>query len=100
MIIDTLDGKVSYEVKPGTQTDSRIRLRGKGVPTLRNKNIRGDHYVTLVVQVPTSLSSKAKEALRSFDAECGNTLNSSAAVKTGKRKKGFGEKIKEALDDL
>ena len=100
VIIDTLDGKVSYEVKPGTQTDSRIRLRGKGVPTLRNKNIRGDHYVTLVVQVPTSLSSKAKEALRSFDAECGNTLNSSAAVKTGKRKKGFGEKIKEALDDL
>lgn len=100
VIIDTLDGKVSYEVKPGTQTDSRIRLRGKGVPTLRNKNIRGDHYVTLVVQVPTSLSSKAKEALRSFDAESGNTLNSSAAVKTGKRKRGFGEKIKEAWDDL
>ncbi len=100
VIIDTLDGKVSYEVKAGTQTDTRIRLRGKGVPTLRNKNVRGDHYVTLVVQVPTSLNNKAKEALRDFDAETGNTLNSSKAVKAEKRKKGFGEKIRDALDDL
>ncbi len=43
-----------YDVKPGTQTDTRVRLSGKGVPSLRNKNVRGDHYVTLVVQVPTS----------------------------------------------
>lgn len=51
--ISTVDGDVLYEVKPGTQTDTRIRLKGKGVPSLRNKNIRGDQYVTLVVQVPT-----------------------------------------------
>ena len=99
-IIDTLDGKVSYEVKPGTQTDTRIRLRGKGVPTLRNKNVRGDHYVTLVVQVPTSLNAKAKEALRSFDQETGNTLKGATGVKQEKRKKGFGEKIRDAFDDL
>lgn len=70
--INTVDGEVAYEVKPGTQTDTRIRLKGKGVPSLRNKNIRGDHYVTLVVQVPTNLSEEAKEALRQFDAACGN----------------------------
>ena len=99
-IIDTLDGKVSYEVKPGTQTDTRIRLRGKGVPTLRNKNVRGDHYVTLVVQVPTSLNAKAKEALRSFDEQTGNTLKGATGVKQEKRKKGFGEKIRDAFDDL
>ena len=99
-IIDTLDGKVSYEVKPGTQTDTRIRLRGKGVPTLRNKNVRGDHYVTLVVQVPTSLNAKAKEALRSFDQETGNTLKGATGVKQERRKKGFGEKIRDAFDDL
>lgn len=51
--LNTVDGEVLYEVKPGTQTDTRIRLKGKGVPSLRNKNVRGDHYVTLVVQVPT-----------------------------------------------
>ena len=101
VIIDTLDGKVSYEVKPGTQTDTRIRLRGKGVPTLRNKNVRGDHYVTLVVQVPTSLNGKAKEALRTFDAETGNTLKPGGTkVKAEKRRKGFGEKIRDAIDDL
>ena len=50
--LNTVDGEVLYEVKPGTQTDTRIRLKGKGVPSLRNKNVRGDHYVTLVVQVP------------------------------------------------
>ena len=65
--INTVDGDIVYTVKPGTQTDTRIRLREKGVPSLRNRNIRGDHYVTLVVQVPTSLTSEQKELLKKFD---------------------------------
>ena len=65
--ISTIDGDVLYEVKPGTQTDTKIRLKGKGVPSLRNKDLRGDHYVTLVVQVPTKLNSEQKELLRHFD---------------------------------
>lgn len=65
--IKTVDGEVEYEVKPGTQTDTKVRLRGKGVPSLRNKNIRGDHYVTLVVTVPEKLTEEQKEALRKFD---------------------------------
>ena len=64
--INTVDGDVLYEVKPGTQTDTKIRLKGKGVPSLRNKGVRGDQYVTLVVQTPTGLNNEAKEALRSF----------------------------------
>ena len=62
-------------IKPGTQTDTKIRLKGKGVPTLRNKEVRGDHYVTLVVQIPDKLSSEAKELLKKFDAESGDSLN-------------------------
>ena len=54
--IKTVDGEVEYEVKPGTQTDTKVRLRGKGVPSLRNKNIRGDHFVTLVITVPEKLN--------------------------------------------
>ena len=101
VMIDTLDGKVVYEVKPGTQTDTRIRLRGKGIPSLRNKNMRGDHYVTLVVQVPTSLSHEAKETLRKFDDETGKTLKAGGtAVKEEKKKKGFMGKLKDAVDDL
>ncbi len=69
--IKTVDGEVEYEVKPGTQTDTKIRLHGKGMPSLRNKNVRGDQYVTLVVQVPTNFpNEEAKDALRAFDAAC------------------------------
>lgn len=75
IVIDTVDGKVIYDVKPGTQTDTKVRLKGKGVPTLRNKEVRGDHYVTLVVEVPDKLSHEAKELLRQFDAESGDSLN-------------------------
>ncbi len=68
--INTLDGEVSYTLKPGTQTDTRIRLKDKGVPNLKNQKVRGSHYVTLVVQVPTKLNREAKDALRKFDAAC------------------------------
>ena len=93
VLIDTVDGKVAYEVKPGTQTDTRVRLRGKGVPTLRNKQVRGDHYVTLVIQTPEKLSAEAQELLRKFDELTGDSLHaaenasSSGEKKTGKKKK-------------
>ena len=96
VVIDTVDGKVIYDVKPATQTDTKIRLKGKGVPNLRNKEVRGDHYVTLVVQVPDKLSGEAKELLKKFDEASGDSLN--AAKKMGengapegkeKKKKGF-----------
>ena len=64
--IRTVDGETNYEVKAGTQTNAKVRLRGKGVPSLRNKNIRGDHIVTLVVQVPERLTREQKEALQTF----------------------------------
>ena len=65
--IKTIDGEVIYNVKPGTQTDTRVRLRNKGVPSLRNKQVRGDHYVTLVEQVPTQLTQEQKDILLQFD---------------------------------
>ena len=101
--INTIDGDVLYEVKPGTQTDTRIRLRGKGVPSLRNKNVRGDQYVTLVVQVPTGLSTEAKDALRKFDELSVNSLKPSGkGAPSGKKakKKSFADKIKDAFEDI
>ena len=100
IIIDTLDGQVAYDVKPGTQTDTRIRLKGKGVPSLRNKAMRGDHYVTLVVQVPTGLSHEAKEALKAFDAVSGDSLSTPAEGKNEKKKKSFKDKVKESMEYL
>ena len=92
--IDTVDGKVIYEVKAGTPTDTRVRLKGKGMPSLRNNQVRGDHYVTLIVQVPDRLSNEAKELLKEFDKETGNTLHAVEESSDGKdkKKKGFWNK--------
>ena len=100
--IKTVDGDIIYTVAPGTQSGPRIRLKGKGVPSIRNKAVRGDHYVTLIVNTPTGLSKEAKEALRRFDELTGGSLNKEGGAATGgkEKKKGFMDKIKESLDDL
>ncbi|WP_026506492.1 molecular chaperone DnaJ [Butyrivibrio sp. MC2013] len=100
VIIDTVDGKVVYDVKPGTQTGCRVRLRGKGVPSLRDKSIRGDHYVTLVIKTPEHLSKEAKELIKQFDLETGDSLGEAERIAGGdddaskdkKKKKGFWNK--------
>ena len=69
--IQTVDGNVEYQVKPGTPTDTKVRLRGKGVPYINNSKMRGDHYVTLMVQVPTKLSRQQKDALEAYAKACG-----------------------------
>ena len=97
ILIDTVDGKVIYEVKAGTQTDTRIRLKGKGVPSLRNKDVRGDHYVTLIVQTPDKLSSEAKDLIRKFDEATGDSLN---AAKRYSESKGESEKEKKKKKGL
>lgn len=89
--IKTVDGDVEYEVKPGTQTDTKVRLARKGVPTLRNKNVRGDHYVTLVITVPEKLTEEQKEALRRFDDAMNGISSESEDDK--KKKKGFFSKF-------
>ena len=88
--IQTVDGAVIYNVKPGTKTDTKVRLKGKGVPSLRNSAVRGDHYVTLVIQTPEKLSAEAKEALRRFDELSGSEKKT--------KRKGFMDKVKEAFE--
>lgn len=105
--IKTVDGEIIYTVKPGTQTDTKVRFKGKGVPSLRNKNVRGDHYVTLVIDVPTKLSEAARKALLEFDKETGGSLSNSADKGDKKgdkkaekpKKKGFMDKLKETFEE-
>ena len=95
--IKTVDGEVIYTVKPGTQTNTRVRLRNKGVPSLRNKQVRGDHYVTLVVEVPTKMNSEQKELLKAFDKAMYGEKNEDETPSDEKKhgKKGmFGKKKK------
>lgn len=67
IVVRTIDGEVAYTVKPGTQTGTRVRLRGKGVPSLRNKKLRGNHYVDIVVDVPTSVTKEQKKLLQQLE---------------------------------
>ena len=84
--IRTVDGEVEYELKPGTQPGSRIRFKGKGVPSLRNKNIRGDHYVTFMVKIPERMNDRQKSALLAYDEAMGGTLNNFGKEKPGRKK--------------
>ena len=112
IVVNTVDGDVVTSIRPGTQSGTRIRLRGKGVPDIRNASSRGDHYVTVVVDIPTKLSAEAKEALRAYDALSGDSLAKAAAAvekKTAKsaeggdgddkekhgKKKGFFDKFRD-----
>ena len=100
--IKTVDGEVIYTVKPGTKTDTKVRLKGKGVPSVRNPKVRGDQYVTLVIQTPEKLSPEAKEALKRFDALSGNSLNQPEPEKEKPekpKKKGFMDKLKETFEE-
>lgn len=99
--IDTVDGQVEYDLKAGTQTDTKVRLRGKGVPTIRNKNVRGDHYVTFVVQVPTSLNKEQKEALEAFrDAMQGKPRQPQRNEEVEDSFENLGKEFKEKAEDL
>ncbi len=95
--IQTVDGEVIQNIRPGTQTDTRIRLKGKGVPSRRNRNVRGDHYVTLVVQVPERLTKEQKDLLRRFDDSLKG--KSVSEDNDSKKKKKFMDKIKETFED-
>lgn len=97
--VATVDGEVIYTVKPGTKTDTKVRLKGKGVPSLRDSRVRGDHYVTLVIQTPDRLSAEAKEALRKFDQLAGNTLNQKVDEGKSKKKGFFKDKMKEVFEE-
>ena len=67
-IINTLNGRVSCRIKPGTQSGSKIRLKGKGVANMRDPKIFGDLYVTVQIEVPTNLSAEALAKLKEFEA--------------------------------
>lgn len=69
-VVQTLYGNVLCKVKPGTQSGTKIRLRGKGIVSLKNPEIRGDQYVTVQIDVPKHLNEEAKKKLKEFERAC------------------------------
>ena len=78
--IPTIDGKVKYNLPAGTQPGTTFRLRGKGIPELRGRG-RGDQYVTVRVQVPSSLTGEQKEALRAYAEAMGEDVPEEGGLK-------------------
>jgi len=85
--VDTLDGKVKYTVPEGTQSGTVFRLKGKGIPYLHAHG-RGDHFVTVVVEIPGGLNGTQRELLEKFGESMGETA-------TGGGKDGFFRKKKK-----
>lgn len=59
--VETMSGKLKLKVPPGTQNDTRTRVKGKGFPIYKNEGQFGDLYITYKVKIPTSLTEKEKE---------------------------------------
>jgi molecular chaperone DnaJ len=87
--IPALEGEESITIEPGTQNDTVLRLRNKGVPHLK-RNGRGDELVLLRVAIPTGLTRGQKQLFR----ELGSTLGPERVVE---EKRGFVDEVREFL---
>ncbi len=91
--IPTVDGEEKIRIEPGTQPGHLIRLRGRGVPHLRQTG-RGDQIVAVQVAIPEKLDSEQRELLRQLGRTLGKEI-----VSVNKEKGLFGhlKDLKEAL---
>ncbi|ARP49518.1 MULTISPECIES: molecular chaperone DnaJ [Caproicibacterium] len=90
VVVPTLDSKVSYQVREGTQPGDVFKLKGKGVQKLGGRG-RGDQYVRMVLEVPKNLTTKQKELLRKFEE--------STSDHNYQRRKGFFDKLKKKFGE-
>lgn len=67
-IVDTMDGKVKLKIKPGTQNNTKVRLKGKGFPVYKKEGLLGDLIITYNVEIPTKLTKKQKELLKEIQS--------------------------------
>lgn len=65
-IVKTLYGNVKCKIAAGTQSGTKIRLKGKGMPVMHHPGEKGDQYAVVEIQVPKHLNARAKEKLMEF----------------------------------
>lgn len=66
--VPVVDGEVTIKVPPGTQPEQVMRLKGNGAPVLGDASKRGDHYVTMKIEIPSSISQEEKELVEKLQA--------------------------------
>ena len=77
--VQTIYGNVLCKIREGTQSGSKIRLRGKGIVSMKDPSVHGDQYVKIEVQVPRNLSPEARQKLREFQQLCRGGARSGSA---------------------
>jgi molecular chaperone DnaJ len=87
--VPTLFGKATLKLPAGTQSGTTFRLRGKGMPSLRNRGDQGDQLVRVHVEVPQSLTSEQRKALEHFAQVSGDADNPTSKSWFEKAKKFF-----------
>jgi DnaJ-class molecular chaperone len=65
--VPTVEGKAQLKIPAGTQSGQKFRLRERGVPSLRNPEMRGDQFVEVQITLPRVISEETKEILREFE---------------------------------
>jgi molecular chaperone DnaJ len=90
--VPTLNGHIRINIEPGTQSGRMVRLKGKGVPHLRDSGC-GDEVVRFWVVTPKSLDEQQRQLFQ----ELSKTLDKAELPKKDKEGKGFFERIREAL---
>jgi molecular chaperone DnaJ len=65
--VPTVEGKAQLRIPPGTESGQKFRLRGRGFPSLRNPDLRGDQFVEVKITLPKVISEETKELLRQFE---------------------------------
>ncbi len=78
--------KIDVKVPEGSQTGRTVRLKGRGMPSLRSRE-RGDLVVELFVETPTRLTARQKELMREFSEICGEQQHPKSANFIGKAKR-------------
>lgn len=91
--IPTLDGKLNLKITEGTQSGKLLRVRGKGVTTVRG-HMQGDLICRIVVETPVNLTSEQRELLKQLQATLGENNTQTA------KKKGFFDKLKDEVKDM
>jgi molecular chaperone DnaJ len=90
--VPTLDGSdAKVKVPEGTQTGKQFRLKGKGMPVLRSRDV-GDLYIQVVVETPQNLTKRQRELLMEFEGEC--------SKETHPESSGFFSRVREFFDGL
>lgn len=69
-IVPTLTGKVSCKIGAGTQSGSKIRLKNKGIPSMKNPAYKGDEYIVIQIEVPKNLTPEERQKLMDYDRTC------------------------------